>query len=210
VDVAEIERGLWRWTGFHETWKDNVGCVYCETDDGVVLVDPLVPPEDSERFWAALDRDVERVGDDVHVLLTVFWHVRSVGTVVERYGARTWVPTATRPAVTRRGVPVSDPFRPGDPLPGGLEAFRTARAAEVVYWLPQHRALVPGDVLIGDGEGGVRLCPESWLPATKSLADLAESLRPLLDLPVERILVSHGEPVLRGGKRALARALDAP
>jgi glyoxylase-like metal-dependent hydrolase (beta-lactamase superfamily II) len=210
VDVAEIERGLWRWTGFHETWKDNVGCVYCETDDGVVLVDPLVPPEDSERFWAALDRDVERVGDDVHVLLTVFWHVRSIATVAERYGARTWIPTATRPTMTRRGVPVTDPFRPGDPLPGGLQSFRTARAAEVVYWIPQHRALVPGDVLLGDGEGGVRLCPESWMPATKSLADLAESLRPLLELPVERILVSHGEPVLRGGGAALARALEAP
>jgi glyoxylase-like metal-dependent hydrolase (beta-lactamase superfamily II) len=210
VEVTRIEPGLWRWTGHHESWKDDVGCVYCETDDGVVLVDPLVPPEDTERFWAALDRDVERVGGDVHVLLTVFWHVRSIGTVTERYGARTWIPAATRPTMTRRGVPVSDPFRPGDPLPGGLEAFRTARAAEVVYWIPRHRALVPGDVLIGDGEGGVRLCPESWLPEKKSLADLAESLRPLLELPVERILVSHGDPVLRGGGTALARAVKAP
>jgi hypothetical protein len=91
-----------------------------------------------------------------------------------------------------------------------VAAFRTARAAEVVYLIPQHAALVPGDVLIGDGEGGVRLCPESWLPEKKSRADLAESLRPLLDLPVERILVSHGEPVLSDGRSALARALDAP
>jgi glyoxylase-like metal-dependent hydrolase (beta-lactamase superfamily II) len=210
MDVVEVEPGLWRWTGYHEAWKDDVGCVYCETDDGVVLVDPLVPPEDTQRFWAALDGDVERVGGGVHVLLTVFWHVRSVGTVAERYDARTWVPTATRPTVTRRGVPVTDPFRPGDPLPGGVEAFRTARAAEVVYWIPRHRALVPGDVLLGDGGGGVRLCPKSWLPAKKTLADLADSLRPLLELPVERILVSHGEPVLHGGKRALTAALGAP
>ena len=210
MEVTRIELGLWRWTGFHEAWKEDVGCVYCETDDGVVLVDPLVPPEDTERFWAALDRDVERVGGDVHVLLTVFWHVRSIGTVAERYGARTWIPTATRPTMTRRGVPVSDPFRPGDPLPGGLEAFRTARAAEVVYWIPEHRALVPGDVLLGDGGGGVRLCPESWMPGKKSVHDLSESLRPLLDLPVERILVSHGEPVLTDGRSVLAAALDGP
>jgi glyoxylase-like metal-dependent hydrolase (beta-lactamase superfamily II) len=89
-------------------------------------------------------------------------------------------------------------------------AFRTARAAEVVYWIPRHRAVVPGDVLLGDGEGGVRLCPESWMPAKKTLDDLAESLRPLLELPVERVLVSHGEPVLRGGTSALAAALDGP
>jgi hypothetical protein len=36
---------------------------------------------------------------------------------------------------------------------------------------------------------------------------LAASLRPLLELPVERVLVSHGEPVLRGGLEALAAAL---
>jgi hypothetical protein len=32
-------------------------------------------------------------------------------------------------------------------------------------------------------------------------------MRPLLELPIERVLVSHGEPVLRGGHAALARAL---
>jgi hypothetical protein len=34
-------------------------------------------------------------------------------------------------------------------------------------------------------------------------------LRPLLDLPVEMVLVSHGEPVLRDGRNALARALKS-
>jgi hypothetical protein len=37
---------------------------------------------------------------------------------------------------------------------------------------------------------------------------LAASLRPLLELPVERVLVSHGEPVLQDGSQALAAALD--
>ena len=208
MDVVRIEPGLWRWTGYHEQWKEDVGCVFCETEDGIVLIDPLVPTEDAERFWEALDGDVERADGVVHVLLTVFWHVRSITTVAERYRARTWVSSRTRPTMTRRGVPVSDAFRPGDALPGGLEAFATARAAEVVYWIPQHRALVPGDVLLGDGGGGVRLCPESWMPEKKSLRDLAESLRPLLELPVERILVSHGDPVLQNGGSALAATLD--
>ena len=59
---------------------------------------------------------------------------------------------------------VSDPFRPGDRLPGGFEALPTARGTEVVYWLPRERALVPGDVLVGDG--GVRIRHESWLPSS--------------------------------------------
>jgi len=181
--------------------------VYCETEDGVVMIDPLVPPENSEHFWHELDRDIERVGAVVHVLVTIFWHTRSAAAMLERYSARIWAPTTSRAAVARRAGIVTDPFRPADRLPGGIEAFCTARATEIVYWIPRHDSLVPGDVLLGDGEGGVRMCPESWLPGKTGHAELAQSLRPLLDLPVERILVSHGEPVLFDGRSALAAAL---
>jgi glyoxylase-like metal-dependent hydrolase (beta-lactamase superfamily II) len=209
MDVLEIAPGLWRWTGYHEEWKRDVGSVYCETDDGVVLVDPIVPPEDAERFWRALDRDVGRLQASVHVLVTVFWHTRSAAAMVERYGARVWAPSRARAAVSRRAGSVADAFRPGDALPGGIEALQTARGGEVVYWIPKHAALVPGDVLLGDGKGGIRMCPPSWLPAGKGQAELAASLSPALDLPVERILASHGGPVLRDGARALATALQA-
>jgi glyoxylase-like metal-dependent hydrolase (beta-lactamase superfamily II) len=63
-------------------------------------------------------------------------------------------------------------------------------------------------VLLGDADGGVRLCPRSWLPETTTLERLRESLLPLLDLPVARVLVSHGEPVTRNGRVALERALS--
>lgn len=207
MEVTQIESRLWRWTGYHEEWKEDVGSVFCEMDDGVVLVDPLVPPEDAKRFWRALDRDVRRVGEHVHVLVTVFWHVRSTAAIVERYAARVWAPSTSRAAVERRSGIVTDMFRRGDRLPGGIEAFRTARRTEVVFWIPQHGALVPGDVLVGDDAGGVRLCPESWLPDKTGHPELADSLRPLLALPVRRILVSHGEPVLTGGLRKLAAAV---
>jgi glyoxylase-like metal-dependent hydrolase (beta-lactamase superfamily II) len=208
VDVLEIAPGLWRWTGYHEEWRQDVGCVYLETPDGVVLVDPLVPPEDTARFWKALDRDVKRAGVPVHVLVTVFWHTRSAEAMVERYGARVWAASGARAAIARRAGVVTDPFRPGDQLPGGIQAWRTAKSAEVVFWVPEHSALVPGDALLGDGKRGVKMCPESWLQGSKTHRDLAASLRPLLDLPVRRVLVSHGDPVLTGGGRALARALE--
>jgi glyoxylase-like metal-dependent hydrolase (beta-lactamase superfamily II) len=207
MDVLELAPGLWRWTGYHEEWKEDVGCVYCETSDGVVLIDPLVPPEDTERFWRALDRDVDRGDGAVHVLVTVFWHTRSAAAMVERYGARVWAPSRARAAIARRAGAVSDVFRQGDALPGGIESLVTARAGEVVFWIPQHATLVPGDVLLGDGGEGVRMCPASWLPEGKGQVELAASLAPVLELPVERVLVSHGDPVLADGRRALARAL---
>ena len=70
MDVTRFADGLWRWTTYYEEWRDEVGCVYYEAPDAIVLIDPLVPAEPSEkaRFWKALDRDVARVGRPVHVL----------------------------------------------------------------------------------------------------------------------------------------------
>ena len=82
----------------------------------------------------------------------------------------------------------------------------------MVYWLPEQRAVAVGDVLLGAGakpratDEPLRLCPERWL-GKSTHADLRESLRPLLDLAVERVLVSHGAPVLADGKAALERVL---
>ena len=78
--------------------------------------------------------------------------------------------------------------------------------SEVLLWEPRSRALIAGDALLGDGERGEGLhpCPAGWLPESTDLADLRRSLRPALDLPVELILPSHGEPVLADAGRTLA------
>jgi glyoxylase-like metal-dependent hydrolase (beta-lactamase superfamily II) len=202
VQLRELRPGLWRWTAFHEEWKQTVGSVAYEADDALVLFDPLL---DGGK---KVDELVTRVGKPAVVLVTLYYHTRSSAEAARRYDARVLAPARGLAAVRRRAK-VAEPFRLDDELPGGVQALPTARSSEVVFWIPPHRALVPGDVLLGDDGGGVRLCPPSWLPAGKSLADLAASLRPALDLPVARVLVSHGEPVLRGGRAALERTLAA-
>jgi glyoxylase-like metal-dependent hydrolase (beta-lactamase superfamily II) len=209
VEVTRFADGLWRWTAYYGEWRDTVGCVYYEAPDAIVLIDPLVPEGASEatRFWKALDQDVARVTLPVHVYVTVFWHVRSAGVIVERYDGTLHAPSRARAASEKRaGVPAAV-FRPGDALPGGVEALATGRSTEVVYWIPEHRALVPGDVLLGAEGGGLRLCPPSWLPASVTHAKLRAALRPMLDLPVERVLVSHGEPATIDTQARLAKAL---
>jgi hypothetical protein len=187
--VREVATGLWWWTGLHpawtpadggpEGWEQEVGCAYYEGPDAVVLVDPLVPMEDRDRFLASLDADVERAGLPVRVLVTVEAHRRSSAELADRYGGTV-----------------------GE-LPAGVEVAVEAWD-ERVYWIPEHRALVFGDVVLGR-DGGLRL-PRAWI-ARERYADVVESLRPLLDLPAERALVGHGEPVLAGAREALAEAL---
>jgi hypothetical protein len=178
-------------------WEEDVGSLAVETSDGVVLIDPIEPPRE--------------VGKPEHVLVTVFWHGRSTGELGARH---VWASTRSAQPLRNRGVDVTDAFRDTDELPGGIRAFQTARVAEVVYWLPDQKAVVVGDVLLSAGakprptSDPLRLCPERWL-GKATHADLRESLRPLLELPVERVLVSHGEPVLGDGKRALAAVLGA-
>jgi glyoxylase-like metal-dependent hydrolase (beta-lactamase superfamily II) len=194
--MDQLAPGLRRWTAWHDEWEQDVGSLAVETSDGLVLIDPIDPPPELRR--------------PAHVLITVFWHGR---TTAGLEAARVWAPTRSARPLENRGITVTDRFRTGDELPGGIQAFQTPRVSEVVLWLPEQRAVAVGDVLLGAGakpratSEPLRLCPESWLgKATHD--ELRASLRPLIDLPVERVLVSHGEPVLRDAKSALAAVLQ--
>ena len=211
MEVTWIADGLWRWSTYYGEWRHEVGSLYLEADDAIVLFDPLVPEDraEADRFWGALDRDVARAGVPVHVLVTVFWHARSSAELVHRYGGRLHAAARARAAIERRTHAVTDVFRPGDRLPAGVQALPSGRATEVLFWIPAHGALVPGDVLLGADDGGLRLCPRSWLPSGVGHPELRAALAPLLQLPVERVLVSHGDPVLGDGRSRLAEALAA-
>jgi hypothetical protein len=193
MDVDQITCGLWRWAAPHPDWTANsepegpddwdevVGSVLYRTGDAAVFIDPLLP-SDVDTFWAWAD---ERVGGaQVFVLTTIRWHRRSRERVSSRYRAS--VSCAKRD------------------LPAGVTPIVLRGAGETMFWLPRPRTLVCGDRILGAPGGGLRLCPESWM---RSLgldhSGLRARLRPVAELPIERVLVSHGEPVLRDGRQAL-------
>lgn len=193
MELRQLGAGLYRWTAAHPDWRPGaepdtaadwpelVGSVAYDTGAAVALIDPLVP----EELWPRLDALV--AGRPVHVLTTLRWHRRSRDEVLARY-------TADRHA------------------PPDVEPMKIRRAGETMFWIPSPRALVPGDRLLGDGRGGLRMCPPSWLRYLESGIthdELREALRPLLELPVELVLVSHGEPVLADGRAAIEQALAA-
>jgi hypothetical protein len=220
--IEELTTDIRRWTAPHPEWRprvawaQEVACFAVLAGDDLVLVDPLAPA-DAEPFWAELDRLVADSGARrLAVLITIHYHVRSAGDVYRRYREGLEVSVHGHPSIDdgRLGadVPVT-PIEPGRPLPAGGEALAIGnpRRRETPIYLPSARALAFGDAVVGvDGE--LRVWQNS---ATGSNRDWYErrflpTLRPLLDLDVENVLVTHGPPVIGQGSERLRRGLDAP
>ena len=185
--MREVAPGLRHWSAPHPEWQPDAApgsaldwpeAVGCTLYEAPETV-VFIDPLVPDALWPELDAIV--AGRPVAVLTTIRWHGRSRDVVLERYGG-----TEAAPAEVR-ALPFPD-------------------FGETMFVLPEPRALVPGDRLVGDGAGGVRLCPQSWLDAG-TVEELREALRPLLVLPVEHVLCSHWDPVIGDGHRALARAL---
>ena len=193
---VELAPGLLRWTARHpaavddpepdgpDDWPPDVGCVAYSSGDALVLIDPLLPGDAAAPLWATLDALAQERDGRVAVLQTVRFHGRDCDRARERYGASAAVPA-------------------------GVTPFTLEASDETWFWIEEHRALVPGDRVLGDRDGALRLCPELWLRYLDgvTLDDVRRELRPLLELPAEMVLVSHGEPVLSDGRAELARAL---
>src|SRR4029077_20111065 len=136
--------------------------------------DPLLPPDDS----------FDPRGKPVRILLTQPAHYRGTDDFVERYGASVWVPPQA--AWRRRPNPATT-----DELPPGIEAIELdGEPQPVVFFIRDHATLVTGDVL--SGTGGVlhvfvdEADGERLLPAVEALAGL----------PIERVIIPHGEAIL--------------
>ena len=193
--MLEIAPGLRRWTARHEDWEEDVGSLAVETSDGLVLIDPIDPPG-----------EVRRPTTSRHRLLARTQHGRARREARLGFGA---LEPAARKQRDRRDRPVSC----GRRLPGGIRAFQTARAAEVVYWLPDQRALVVGDVLLGAGakpratSDPLRLCPERCGEGNTRGAAQDTAATPRSAGRKRARLARRSDPQRRQ-QRALATALD--
>ena len=192
MEAVRIAEGLWRWTAPHPNWENwpgherearEVGCVYYEAGDAAVLIDPLVPADEEDDFFRHLDADVERRGLPVVILLTAGWHRRSADELSARYDARI-----------------------GGTLPQGVEeiAIDGADERQVAYFIQPHATLVVAEIFGVDIDGELYV---GRSPALERPDELEASLGRLMKLPIERLLVSHGAPVLEDAKPRMAEAL---
>jgi hypothetical protein len=204
--IEELADGLWRWTARHPEWHpgafgSEVAAYALRAGDVTLLVDPIAPrPE-------LLD-DV--VNGEVAILITVPYHARDAEPLAERYGATVHGhPAVAKRLESRRSF---RPAEPGDELPGGARPYAIGRPRryEMPLWLPSHRAVAFGDAVV---ETGAELRIWAQGPAgerhRRFLRErFAPTLEPLVELAPERVLVTHGRPVLSGGAAALRRAVS--
>ena len=90
---------------------------------------------------------------------------------------------------------------PGD-WPFGITAHAGREDNDLVLWLPTVSTVVAGDSLADFGDGlDIQLGGRTHVTRD----DVRRRLRPLLDLPIELVLLAHGEPTDR---EALERVLS--
>jgi glyoxylase-like metal-dependent hydrolase (beta-lactamase superfamily II) len=177
-----------------------------------VLVDPRARAED-EPLLEALDQLVARTSADS---VTTPFHVRGSGVLWRRWRDRHAVTIFGHERCATRLDDRSSfrALRGGEAVEDGVRAHQLGRPprAETPFELPSHRALAFGDtVLAVDGE--LRVWPRQRASARLRASyeqRLLPTLQALTRLDVERVLVTHGDPVLHDGARALAASLARP
>jgi glyoxylase-like metal-dependent hydrolase (beta-lactamase superfamily II) len=220
--VRELRPGLWHWQAPHpgwepnEPWDQNVSSYAIDDGDRLLLFDPIAPPSEIDELAARRERAI---------VLTCPWHERDTQSLVERLDVPVFTPlpdtaqylmdtygiTAEQAGdgspdlvwLLKEGRGEAHPYSAGDRLPVGVEAFPGQKPNDMVLWVESHNAVISGDTLVDFGQG--LEMNARWLRQQGVTHEqVAQGLRPLLELPVEHVLAAHGGPFDRA---ALERAL---
>jgi len=219
--MRELRPGLWHWQATHpeweagEPWGPQVSSYAVDDGRRLLLFDPLAPPAELEAL--AADRETA-------IVLTCPWHERDSRGLVERLGLPVYTPlpdtaeylmekwdlTAEQvgegsPDVAwliREGIGEARPFAAGDRLDVGVDVLPGQKPNDTVLWVASHGAVVAGDTLVDFGNG--LEINQRWLDDEMPRERVVAGLSPLLDLPVEHMLATHGVPYDRA---TLERAL---
>jgi glyoxylase-like metal-dependent hydrolase (beta-lactamase superfamily II) len=113
---------------------------------------------------------------------------------VAGYGASVWAPPHA--AWRRRPNPATT-----DELQRGVDAIELDGEPQVMFFIRDHATLVTDDVLSGTG-GRLHVFVDEADPER-----LLSSLDALADLPIERVIIPHGDPILSEGAARIRAAV---
>ena len=219
--MGELRPGLWHWQASHpgwregEPWDQNVSSYAIDDGERLLLFDPLGVPSELEALAA------ER---ETAIVLTAPWHERDAESLVERLGVPVYtpLPDSAQYLMDTYGITAEQagdgspdvvwllrerqgrgpPVRARRPAAVRCRRVPGAQAERHRALVESQRAVISGDTLVDFGQG--LEINERWLPPGVTREEIAAGLRPLLELPVEHVLPTHGGP---SDRAALERAL---
>lgn len=195
--MQEILSGLYYWSTFHEPIGTDVSSYYAR--DAGVVIDPKLPADGLDAL----------PGRPEQVVLTIGLHHRDAQVFADAFG----IPIRASHEADQRlaGRLQIQPFNGGDQIAPGVTAITIGHIAADECAL--HLEVAEGALSFADGlinYGGLGFVPDTLLgedPAAVKRG-LLEAFEQLLSRDFDHLLFAHGEPVVGGGKAALAEFIQ--
>jgi glyoxylase-like metal-dependent hydrolase (beta-lactamase superfamily II) len=196
--MREILTDIFTWPWFSQPHGYNFNGHFIEHADGNLCIDPVEPNE--EVLEEMVSHGVART------LLTNRNHSRAANKVRARTGSRTAIHAADAPHARNEGAELDDELKPGDKVgPFVVVGVPGKSPGEIALHWPERKILLVGDAIVGDPPGRCKLLPEK---VVDDPARLRESVRALLALDFETLLVGDGEPILQFAKERLRELVE--
>ena len=181
------------WSWFSEPHGYNFNSLLIRDPGGNLCIDPVEPNDEvlNELVRAGVSR----------ILLTNRNHVRASNRIRERTGARSCIHPEDAAYAKGQGAVLDGELHTGEKI-GPLEVIGVSGKSpgEVAFLWPARRALIVGDAVIGNPPGRLSLLREKVMDDP---ARLRQSVRQLLDLDFDTILVGDGASIIHDAKRQL-------
>ena len=196
--MQEILPGIHLWSWFSEPHGYNFNGYLIHDAAGNLCVDPVEPGEDN---LAAIGR-----AGVAKILLTNRNHSRAANAVRACTRAQTLIHPGDAPHARAQGTEIDAELHPGERVgPLTIVAAPGKSPGEVALHWPERRLLIVGDVVIGNPPGQCALLREKVMDDP---AELRRSVRGLLALDFDVLLVGDGVPILADARARLAALVE--
>jgi glyoxylase-like metal-dependent hydrolase (beta-lactamase superfamily II) len=196
--MREIVTNILTWSWFSEPHGYNFNGYLIRDPGGNICVDPVEPTEDDLN--AIVHEGV------MNIILTNRNHSRASNRVRARTGAQTLIHAEDADHAGSQDTELDGELIIGS-LIGPLEVVSAAGKSpgEVALFWRDRGILIVGDAIIGSPRGQCGLLPERVMDDP---ALLRSSVRKLLDIDFDILLVGDGESILKNAKTRLKELVE--
>jgi glyoxylase-like metal-dependent hydrolase (beta-lactamase superfamily II) len=191
--MHEFLPGVLTWPWFSEPHGYDFNGTLVRHEGGNLCIDPVDPSEE------VLDRLAKE--GVARILITNRNHTRGANVVRERTGASVSIHPADAGYARDGGTAIDGELAVGQRVGAfGVVGVPGKSPGEIALHDPGLRLLIVGDAVIGNPPGRLSLLRERVMDDP---ARLRESVRRLLELDFDALLVGDGAPIRAGGRERL-------